>query len=90
MHIEDILHALPSKEDVAAAVGLQSPPSRAGNILTACGLFGTGMILGAGLALLFAPMTGHELRDGIAEKVGEIGDHLHAAEASEPSDGPRT
>jgi hypothetical protein len=92
MSIEDILHALPSKEDLAAAVGLQPRASTTGDILTAFGLFGTGMILGAGLALLFAPMAGHEIRDGIAEKVGEIGDHLRAQapEPATPADGPST
>jgi len=90
MNIENILDALPSKEDVAAAVGLQPRPSTTGDIVMAFGLFGTGMILGAGLALLFAPTTGHEFRDGIAEKVGEIGDHLRAQgpEPATPADGP--
>jgi gas vesicle protein len=36
------------------------------------------MILGAGLALLFAPKAGHEIRHDIAEKVGEIDEHLRA------------
>jgi gas vesicle protein len=36
------------------------------------------VILGAGLALLFAPKAGHEMRPDIAEKVGEIGEHLRA------------
>jgi hypothetical protein len=84
MNIEDILHALPSKGDLAAVVGLQPRASTTGDVLTVFGLFGTGMILGAGLALLFAPMTGHEIRDGIAEKVSEIGDHLRAQPPERP------
>jgi len=92
MNVEDILHALPSKEDLAAAIGLRPRASTTGDILTAFGLFGTGMILGAGLALLFAPMTGHEIRDGIAGKVGEIGDHLRpqTQEAARPAGEPST
>ena len=91
MKIEDILQALPSKEDIASAVGLQAPASRTGDMLTAFAIFGTGIILGAGLALLFAPKAGHEIRHDIAEKVGEIGEHLRAqapqpaAPANEPS-----
>jgi hypothetical protein len=81
MKIEDILQALPSKEDIASAVGLQARSSTTGNMLTAFGIFGTGMILGAGLALLFAPKAGHEIRHDIAEKVGEIGEHLRAQPA---------
>ena len=78
MRIEDILQALPSKEDIASAVGLQPRASTTGDMLTSFAIFGTGMILGAGLALLFAPKAGHEIRHDIAEKVGEIGEHLRA------------
>ena len=78
MTIEDILQALPSKEDIARAVGLEARTSPTGDMLTAFGIFGAGIILGAGLALLFAPKTGHEIRHDIAEKVGEIGEHLRA------------
>jgi hypothetical protein len=84
MRIEDILQALPSKEDIASAVGLQARASTTGGMLTAFGIFGTGMILGAGLALLFAPKAGHEIRHDIAEKVGEIGEHLRA-QAPQPA-----
>ena len=84
MKIEDILHALPSREDIASAVGLEARSSPTGDLLTAFAIFGTGMILGAGLALLFAPKTGHEIRHDIAEKVGEIGGHLRA-QAAEPA-----
>jgi hypothetical protein len=91
MRIEDILRALPSKEDIASAVGLQARSSTTGDMLTVFAIFGTGMILGAGLALLFAPKSGHEMRHDIAEKVGEIGEHLRtqavqpAAQANLPS-----
>jgi hypothetical protein len=78
MKIEDILAALPSKEDIASAVGLEARTSTSGDMLTAFGIFGTGMILGAGLALLFAPKAGQEIRHDIAETVGEMGEHLRA------------
>ena len=78
MKIEDILQALPSKEDIASAVGLEARASTTGDILTAFGVFGTGMILGAGLALLLAPKAGREIRQDIVAKVGEMGEHLRA------------
>ena len=78
MTIEDILQALPSKEDIASAVGLEVRSSATGGMLTAFGIFGTDMILGAGLALLFAPKTGEETRHDIAEKLDEIGEHLRS------------
>lgn len=91
MQIEDILAALPSKKDIANAVGLEARPSATGEMLAAFGIFGTGLILGAGLALLFAPKTGHEIRHDIAEKVGEIGEHLRATvpHPATSSDGAR-
>lgn len=92
MKIEDILRALPSKEDIASAVGLEARSSVTGDMLTAFVIFGTGMILGAGLALLFAPKTGHEIRHDLVEKVGEIGGHLRAQAAppAAPANGPST
>jgi hypothetical protein len=77
MTIQEILRALPSKEDIANAVGLEARSSATGDMLTAFTIFGTGMILGAGLALLFAPKAGDEMRHDLAEKFGEIGEHLH-------------
>jgi len=90
MKLEDILRSLPSKHDVANAVGLEARSSMTGDLLSAFGIFGTGMLLGAGLALLFAPKAGHETRHDIAEKVGEMGEHLRAQmpRAAASSNGP--
>ena len=84
MKIEDILRALPSKEDIASAVGLEARSSTTADMLTAFAIFGTGMILGAGLALLFTPKAGHEIRHDIVEKAGEIGGRLRA-QAPQPA-----
>lgn len=78
MKIEDILQALPSKEDVASAIGLEARGSPSVDVLTAFGIFGVGMALGAGLALLLAPKAAREIRHDIEEKIGELGDHLRA------------
>ena len=43
---------------------------------TALGIFGTGMLLGAGLAFLLAPTTGQQLRRNLAEKLNEVGQKL--------------
>lgn len=77
MNIDDIMNAL-SKEKLGTAMGLRPAASTTGDLVSALSLFGTGMILGAGLALLFAPMAGREIRSGIADKVGELGDQLRA------------
>jgi len=89
MKIEDILQALPSKEDIASAIGLEARTAPSADVFTAFGIFGAGILLGAGLALLFAPKAGHEIRQDIAEKVGEIGEHLRAqvTQAATPTNG---
>ncbi len=92
MKIEDILQALPSKEDLASAIGLEARPAPTADLLAAFGIFGAGIVLGAGLALLFAPKSGHAIRHDIAEKVGELGDHLRApaAQPATSANGPST
>jgi hypothetical protein len=69
MTLEDILHALPSKNDMAGIIGLEQRRTMTQDASAAIGLFGTGMLVGAGLALLFAPKPGQDLRRDIAEKV---------------------
>jgi gas vesicle protein len=76
MNIEELLESLPSREDIASAVGFQRRGLIGGNtdILPMLGVFGTGMLFGAGLALLFSPKTGSELRRNLSEKAHEWGE----------------
>lgn len=89
MTLENVLHALPSRHDLATllaqSVGVQPRPSRANEISTAIGLFGTGLLLGAGLSLLFAPKPGRDLRHDIASKVGELGGRRPSEETGDYS-----
>jgi hypothetical protein len=84
MTLEDLLQALPTKNDIANALGAQPRPTMAQDATSVLGLFGTGMIIGAGLALLFAPKPGQELRKDIADKVNagmeQSGLQSHSAE----------
>jgi hypothetical protein len=57
------------KEDLLEALGLQIRPKMVARILTIFGTFGVGMIVGAGVALLFAPKAGQELRGDIQRKL---------------------
>ncbi|MFN2377525.1 MAG: YtxH domain-containing protein, partial [Candidatus Binatia bacterium] len=86
MTLEDLLQALPSKNDLAGAVGLQTRHTMTQDVASVLGLFGTGMLVGAGLALLFAPKPGQELRKDLAEKVNagmeQVG--LQAASTDSP------
>jgi hypothetical protein len=76
MKIEDILTAIPSKDDLAHVVGLQTRASAGTDLVTAFGIFGAGLMLGAGLALLFAPKAGSELRHDLASKGHDLADKV--------------
>ena len=77
MKLEDLLQALPSKEEIAGVIGLEARSST--SMASAFGIFGTGIILGAGLALLLAPKSGHQIRQDLAEKVSDMSDQLRTA-----------
>ncbi len=61
MNLDDILKTLPSKEDLAKAIGVHAAEPRGGTVLTALGIFGTGMLIGASLAILLAPRLDQEV-----------------------------
>ncbi|HYC56587.1 MAG TPA: YtxH domain-containing protein [Candidatus Binatia bacterium] len=80
MNIDDLLQSLPSREDLTNAISryntsnwTSSSNSSTTDLLPALGIFGTGMLLGAGLAILFAPKPGSELRRDISDKLSEYG-----------------
>ncbi len=75
MKIEDILSSLPSKEEIADALAGRTH-NTGGDVLTALGIFGTGMLLGAGLALLLTPKSGQDLRRDLVERLNEVGHKL--------------
>ena len=78
MDLEDLLRsAAGSKDsllrhldrsDLARQLGL-SRGRRWDDVLDAIGLFGAGVVVGAGLALLLAPRPGRELRERIGARV---------------------
>jgi hypothetical protein len=77
MNIDELLKSLPSREDIADAVGFHAagrPTSGSGDLLPALAIFGTGMMIGAGMALLFAPKEGAKLREEIARTAGSLSD----------------
>lgn len=68
MNIDDISNI--SKTDIARALGLQ--PKITDYIWPAMGIFSVGALVGAGLALMFAPKAGNELRDEIGSKLDDL------------------
>jgi hypothetical protein len=58
-----------SKDDVLAALGLQTRTSALGSVFGSIGLIGLGMVIGAGAALMMAPKSGRELREDLSTKL---------------------
>jgi hypothetical protein len=58
-----------SKEDILNVLGLTTKASSSGRVLGALGLFGLGLVAGAGAALLLAPTSGEELRRELARRM---------------------
>jgi gas vesicle protein len=46
-------------------------------------LFGAGLLVGAGLALLLAPTSGRELREEITDRAKELSDRVSSAASDE-------
>jgi hypothetical protein len=57
-----------SKDDVLSALGLTSKPSTSDRLLATLSIFGVGLLVGAGAALLLAPKSGEALRSDLGER----------------------
>ena len=70
-----------NREDILDTLGLQYKPATSETVLPALAVFSAGILVGAGLGLLFAPKPGRELRDDLRKNAGELGENLrHRAE----------
>ena len=54
-------------------------------VLPALAIFGAGLLVGAGIALMTTPKTGRELRDDLQRRAGEIGDRVRSKMPNLPS-----
>jgi gas vesicle protein len=72
MKLQDIKEM--TKDDVLAAIGLSVKPSTGQWLAGTLSVFGFGLIVGAGAALLLTPRTGRELREDLADKVKTLRD----------------
>ncbi len=80
---KDWTRNLPSTDEVLRAIGLQTRRSAAADIMPSVALFGAGMLVGAVLALLFAPTSGEELRGELSERASQFGHGTTAGYQSE-------
>ena len=54
-----------SADDILSAMGLQTRRTTTDYMLPALGIFGVGVLVGAGIGMLFAPKAGSEIRNQI-------------------------
>lgn len=77
--VKEVTNTLPSAEEIIRALGIRTRSSSS-EVIPGVALFGAGILVGAGLALLFAPTSGRELREEITEKVGELRERVASTE----------
>lgn len=76
-----------SKDDILSALGLSTKQSGTERLLGTAGIFGLGLLVGAGAALLLAPKSGQGLREDLGDRLRRV--RNGEAEAPEASDGAR-
>jgi gas vesicle protein len=57
-----------NKDDILAALGLETKSGFSERLLGTLGIFGAGLLVGAGVALMLAPKSGTELREDLGER----------------------
>ena len=97
-HLPELSRHLPSNlptntDELIRLIGLQRRTRAIDVLLPGVALFGAGLLVGAGLALLLAPTTGKRLRDELGERASDLKERVAAAaeRVAEPaSDAPGT
>jgi hypothetical protein len=64
------------KDEILSLLGLETKTSTAGWLASTLGMFGMGLLVGAGVALMLAPKAGHELRGDIKSRLRRAPDDL--------------
>jgi hypothetical protein len=86
----DLTRNIPSAEELIRALGLQTRRSSGGDLVPSVALFGAGLLVGAGLALLFASSSGRELGEEIGERAADLEERATpAVEAAAGDSGDR-
>lgn len=63
-----------SKDDILSVLGLSVRPTTTQKILGGAGLFGVGLLVGAGVALMLAPKSGQDLREDLGQRLRDLRD----------------
>ncbi|MGD9763138.1 MAG: YtxH domain-containing protein [Candidatus Binatia bacterium] len=87
---KEITRQLPSTEELIRMLRLQARQPHH-DVAPSIALFGAGLLVGAGLALLFAPTSGRALRDEIGERAADLRERVAGAidEASQQMNAAR-
>jgi hypothetical protein len=72
MTLYDVVRNLPTRrDDVMRMAGYRRDHGSIYSLSTSLGLLGLGVAVGAGMALLYAPESGHKLRRRLADRFDE-------------------
>lgn len=74
-----------TQDDILSSLGFRTAPRSTeltDTILPALAVFGTGLLVGAGAALLLAPKSGRELRSDIGTGAAHLADNIGTSAAS--------
>jgi len=78
--IADLASRAPSTYDLLHRIGLERRRSRARRAASCAGWLGLGMAVGSGLAILFTPRRGSEMRERLGEQAKRARDYVAPSE----------
>jgi hypothetical protein len=81
--MKDIASSLPGIDEILRTLQSHRGTTASHDLLPGLALFGAGVLLGAGLALLFAPSSGAELRENIGERFEEVRERINGGSAEQ-------
>ena len=74
-----------TRDDILRSIGLETRRTPADYVLPALGIFGAGLIVGAGLGLLLAPKSGRQLRGELRERAEHLREKLPRPKSEKPA-----
>jgi hypothetical protein len=86
MTIADLASRAPSAYDLLNRIGLERRRSRAMRAASRAGWIGVGMAVGSGLALLFTPRSGPEVRERLSEQAKRARDYVAPTDEQDRGD----
>jgi gas vesicle protein len=79
MTTKELTSRLPDTEDILGYLGLATQRSTSDTFAATAGAFTLGLIVGAAVALLYAPRSGQETRRDVGERLTSVKDRVSEA-----------